>query len=160
MASSVNFENHIKRFIESMRGVQRVLYIGTDIDMKKYPVLAGLSWRCIYTASQDENLGEAFSLTNDRQIKSICSKDAYDKAGNKLDRKNPLLIYLNGYSSPDTESDDLDAEIERDENRSALRDTLGLLLKSELMVELTVVGYNPADERELSPKSSIRLLTH
>ena len=48
--------------------------------MKKYPVLAGLSWRCIYTASQDENLGEAFSLTNDRQIKSICSKDAYDKA--------------------------------------------------------------------------------
>ncbi len=34
MASSVNFENHIKRFIESMRGVQRVLYIGTDIDMK------------------------------------------------------------------------------------------------------------------------------
>ena len=93
MASSFNFENHIKRFIESMRGVQRVLYIGTDIDMKKYPVLAGLSWRCIYTASQDENLGEAFSLTNDRQIKSICSKDAYDKAGNKLARNNPLLIY-------------------------------------------------------------------
>ena len=159
MASSVNFENHIKRFVESMRGVQRVLYIGTDIDMKKYPVLAGLSWRCIYTASQDENLGEAFSLTNDRQIKSICSKDAYDKAGNKLDRKNPLLIYFNGYSSPDTESDDLDAEIERDENRSALRDTLGLLLKSELMVELTVVGYNPADERELSPKELYSLVT-
>ena len=37
VASQINFSNHIKRLKESMRGVQRILYIGTKIDLKEYP---------------------------------------------------------------------------------------------------------------------------
>ena len=158
MASQINFENHIKRFMESMRGIQRVLYVGTNINLKEYPALARLPWRCIYTTSKDESLAEVLSIANERQVKTVRAKNEYDKAGNKLDSKNPLLVYINGYNQQADDLDDLDAEIELESNRSGLCDSMGMVLKSELMVELTVVGYNPADSREISPKELYSLL--
>lgn len=157
MASQINFENHIKRFMESMRGMQRILYVGTKIDLNNYSALARLPWRCIYTTSSDESLAEVFSISNERQVKMISSKAEYDKAGNKLDSKNPLLIYINGYNLQDGESDDLVAEIERKNSRSSLCKSMGALLNSELMVELTIVGYNPADPKEISPEDLFSL---
>lgn len=158
MASQFNFENHIKRFMESMRGIQRVLYVGTNIDLKEYPALARLPWRCIYTTSKDESLAEVLSIANERQVKTVRAKSEYDRAGNKLDSKNPLLVYINGYTQQTDDLDDLDAEIELENNRSGLCNSMGMVLKSELMVELTVVGYNPADSREISPKELYSLL--
>lgn len=159
MASQINFENHVKRVMESMRGIQRILYVGTRIDMKEYPALARLPWRCIYTVSREENLAEVFSLVNERQVKTVRTKEEYDKAGNKLDNKNPLLVYINGYAPQVGNLDDLDAEMELESNRAALRDSLGMLLRSELMVELTVVGYDPANPKEISPKEMYTLLS-
>lgn len=158
VASQINFSNHIKRLKESMRGVQRILYIGTKIDLKEYPTLARLPWRCIFTTSMDDALAEVFAIANERQVKTIRTKEEYDKAGNKLDSKNPLLVYINGYKPQADELDDLDAEDELESNRIGLRNSLGMLLKSELMVELTIVGYNPADSKEISPRNLYSLL--
>lgn len=142
----------------SMQGMQKILYVGTKIDIKEYPVLAHLPWRCIFTTSSDENLAEVFSIVDERQVKSISTKDEYDKSGNKLDKKNPLLVFINGFDSRTEDPADLDAEVERDKNRNGLKDSLGIVLKSELMVELTIVGYNPTDSKEISPKELYYLL--
>ena len=40
--------------------------------------------------------------------------------------------------------------------KKALRNTLGLMLKSELMIELIIVGYDPNNEREISPEDLYR----
>lgn len=157
MASQINFENHIKRYLESMRGVQRVLYIGTKVDLKEHPTLARLPWRCIYTTSNDENLAELFSIPNERQVKTIRTIEEYNNAGNKLDCQNPLLVYINGFSFPADELDDPDVEEELESNQKGLCNSLAMLLKSELMVELTVVGYNPNDPCEVSPKDLFHL---
>lgn len=156
MASTINFENYVKRFRESMRGIQRILYIGTSIDMTKNPALAGLPWKCIYTSSTSESLAETLSQANERQIRLIRTIEDYDKATTKLDQHNPLLIYINGAEPQDAELEDLDAEFDRQENQKALRNTLGLMLKSELMIELIIVGYDPNNEREISPEDLYR----
>ena len=159
MASQINFDEHVKRLGESMFGVQRVLYVGTNIEMRDYPALSRLPWRCIYTTSKDESLAEVFSLVNKRQVKTISTKEEYDKAGNKLDSKNPLLVYINGYAHSDDESNDLDAEMEDEDNRKKLKDSLGVLLKSELMIELTIVGYNVDEHEEITPKELYSLFS-
>lgn len=150
MASTINFNNHIKRFSETMRGVQRILFVGTGCDMSQYPALAGKAWKCIYTTSQAANLAEAFSRV-DRQVRPIYTKVAYDRAGTKLDQKNPLLIYLNGYHDPQEADGNIELEMERRQDSQALRETLSMLIKSELLVELVIVGYEPANPTELQP---------
>lgn len=151
MASSINFNNYVKRFSEAMRGVQRILFVGTGYDISQYPALAGQAWKCIYTTSQAANFAEAFDR-KDRQVRPVSTIAAYNAANTKLDQKNPLLIYLNGIGTLDEDVDALELEAEQEENTKALQATLGMLLRSDLLVELVVVGYDPKNEKELRPK--------
>ena len=146
MISTINFENHINRFSETMRGVQRILFVGTE----NYPVLAGEKWKCIYTTNQSDRLADTFSRT-ERQVRPIYTKHEYDSARTKLDQNNPLLVFINGRASKENDDEDIDQEVERRENSKLLLKSMTSLLKSDLMVELVIVGYNPQDNGELSP---------
>lgn len=79
MISTINFENHINRFLETMRGVQRILFVGTGICIENYPVLAGEKWKCIYTTNQSDRLADTFSRA-ERQVRPIYTKHEYDSA--------------------------------------------------------------------------------
>ena len=107
MASTINFDNYIKRFCDTMRGVQRILFVGEGFDIRQYPALAAQAWKCIYTTNREAGFADAFSLA-DRQVRPIYTKKAYDAAGTKLDRKNPLCIYLKGCDAVDDDADDFD----------------------------------------------------
>lgn len=157
MASTINFDNYIKRFCDTMRGVQRILFVGEDFDIRQYPALAAQSWKCIYTTSREVGFADAFSLA-DRQVRPIYTKKAYDAAGTKLDRKNPLCIYLKGCDAVDDDADDFDLEFEREEDAKALKETLATLLKSDLLVELCIVGYNPFNQNDYSSRDFYSLV--
>lgn len=157
MASTINFDNYIKRFCDTMRGVQRILFVGEGFDIRQYPALAAQDWKCIYTTSRDAGFADAFSLA-DRQVRPIYTKKAYDAAATKLDRMNPLCVYLKGCDSFDNDPDDLDLEIEREEDAKALKETLATLLKSDLLVELCIIGYNPFNQNDYSSKDMYSLM--
>lgn len=157
LASGINFENHVKRFVSSMRGMQRILFVGTGCDINQCPVLASQAWKCIYTTNRSTKLADAFS-SKDRQVRPISTKADYDAASTKLDHKNPLLIYLNGFDNPDNDPNDIELEMEQEQNTEHLRKTLSVLLKSDLLVELVVVGYDPSNPHELSPKELVSLM--
>lgn len=150
MISTINFENHIKRFSETMRGVQRILFVGTGINIENYPVLASEKWKCIYTTNQSDRLSDTFSRA-DRQVRPVFTKSEYDSARTKLDQSNPLLVFINGRAAEEADDDDLDLKHERNENAKLLLKSMTSLLKSGLMVELVIVGYNPPNNNELSP---------
>ena len=150
MSHVIDFDNHIKVFNDSMRGMQRILLVGTNYDISKYPVLAHKKWKCIYTTNCSDRMADAFSEP-DRQVRPIYLLHDYNTSGTKLDQNNPLLIYLND-SENDVEDIDVDAEEDREQNIKGLRETLGTLLKSDVLVELVIVGYNPEDPREISSK--------
>lgn len=161
MISTINFENHINRFLETMRGVQRILFVGTGICIENYPVLAGEKWKCIYTTNQSDRLADTFSRA-ERQVRPIYTKHEYDSARTKLDQNNPLLVFINGRASKENDDEDIDQEVERRENSKLLLKSMTSLLKSDLMVELVIVGYNPQDNGELSPYdlyAELRLLS-
>lgn len=161
MISTINFENHINRFSETMRGVQRILFVGTGICIENYPVLAGEKWKCIYTTNQSDRLADTFSRA-ERQVRPIYTKHEYDSARTKLDQNNPLLVFINGRASKENDDEDIDQEVERRENSKLLLKSMTSLLKSDLMVELVIVGYNPQDNGELSPYdlyAELRLLS-
>lgn len=151
MASTINFDNYIKRFCDTMRGVQRILFVGEGFDIHQYPALASQAWKCIYTTSREVGFADAFSLA-DRQVRPIYTKKAYDAATTKLDRKNPLCIYLKGCDAVDDDADDFDLEFEREEDAKSLKETLATLLKSDLLVELCIVGYNPFNQNDYSSR--------
>lgn len=156
MASTINFDNYIKRFCDTMRGMQRILFVGEGFDIHQYPALTAQEWRCIYTTSREVAFADAFSLA-DRQVRPIYDKKSYDLAATKLDRKNPLCVYLNG-CGPLDDADDLDLELEREENARALKESLATLLRSDLLVELCIVGYNPHNKNDYLPKDLYSLL--
>lgn len=151
----------INRFLETMRGVQRILFVGTGICIENYPVLAGEKWKCIYTTNQSDRLADTFSRA-ERQVRPIYTKHEYDSARTKLDQNNPLLVFINGRASKENDDEDIDQEVERRENSKLLLKSMTSLLKSDLMVELVIVGYNPQDNGELSPYdlyAELRLLS-
>lgn len=157
MASTINFDNYIKRFCDTMRGVQRILFVGEDFNIHQYPALAAQAWKCIYTTSRDVGFADAFSLS-DRQVRPIYTYNEYATAATKLDKNNPLCIYLKGCSTVDEDLEDLDLEIEREENANALKASLAALLKSDLLVELCIVGYNPFNQNDYSSKDLYSLM--
>ena len=156
MSLAIDFDNHIKVFNESMRGMQRILLVGTNYDMSKYPALAHKKWKCIYSTNRSDKIADIFSEP-DRQVRPIYFLEEYNAAETKLDQNNPLLIYLND-SEDYSEDIDVDAEEDREQNIKGLRETLGTLLKSDVLVELVVVGYNPEDPREISSKDFYSLV--
>ncbi len=94
MISTINFENHINRFLETMRGVQRILFVGTGICIENYPVLAGEKWKCIYTTNQSDRLADTFSRA-ERQVRPIYTKHEYcvrqfDPV--KIHESDPMLV--------------------------------------------------------------------
>lgn len=150
MLSAINFDNHVKQMISTMRGAQRILFVGTGIKIENYPALAHAKWKCIYTTNMSEKFADAFNQM-DRQVRPIYTKLDYDRAERKLDQSNPLLVFINGAHIDKADEEDIDAEIESQENRKLLFSTITSLLSSNLMVELVVVGYDPRNESELSP---------
>ena len=84
-------------------------------------------------------------------MRPIYTKHEYDSARTKLDQNNPLLVFINGRASKENDDEDIDQEVERRENSKLLLKSMTSLLKSDLMVELVIVGYNPQDNGELSP---------
>ncbi|WP_160642024.1 MULTISPECIES: hypothetical protein [unclassified Neglectibacter] len=153
MATKINFYNHVKELDRTMRGMQRILYVGTNCDMLKAPTLCSKSWRCIYTASRSVNFPDAFSL-EDRQVRQITTKDAYDAAVavSVLDHGNPMIIQFNGTQDACDGTEDFKAALIRNKNRRELQETLAKILKANLMVELVVVGYDPYNRDEISPE--------
>lgn len=156
MASKINFKNHIQSFNETSRSAQRILFVGTDYDLKQFPNLTKYPWKCIFTTNTSQEVADSFSLP-DRQVRRISSKNEFDKATTKLDMKNPLLVFINGISSSVDNDDDIDLEIERLDNQDALRQAMASLLKSEIMAELVVIGYNPVYDNEIQPADLYRL---
>lgn len=95
-------------------------------------------------------------------MRPIYTKHEYDSARTKLDQNNPLLVFINGRASKENDDEDIDQEVERRENSKLLLKSMTSLLKSDLMVELVIVGYNPQDNGELSPYdlyAELRLLS-
>lgn len=157
MASDINFSNHVKKVNDTMLGMQRILYIGTNYDISKYPVLASQPWRCIYSANQSENLVDFFSR-EDRQVRLVCSKEAYDASAIKLDKLNPMVICLNVCTEIDgADIDSIEIEMLHDKERAYLQDTLERILKSVLTTELVIVGYDPDNYNEISPKQLVAI---
>ena len=68
--------NHVRELNRTMRGMQRILYVGTKYDVSKAPTLCSKSWRCIYTASRAVDFSDAFSREN-RQVRLGTTKDTY-----------------------------------------------------------------------------------
>ncbi len=157
MISTVNFHNHINQFIDSIRGSQRILFVGTGVNIEDYPEIANLRWRCIYTTNQAENFADAFSK-DDRQVCSVYTKNEYDKLDTKMNWNNPPLIFLNGRPVAEGEENDIFAGLERDDNRDYLLESMAYLLKSSTMVELVVIGYDPENDSELPLKEFLKKL--
>ena len=154
MASAVNFSNHVKSMISTMPGMQRILYVGTDIDIADYPALIQSGWRCIFTAQKAADFADAFSI-KDRQVRQILSADEYEAEVTKLDRGNPMLVFINGLDAAlgDTEvDDDIEAFLAQGAERESLIAKLEKLLSSGLMVELVMVGYDPDNNEDITPK--------
>lgn len=147
MLSTINFDNHVKQLMNTMRGAHRILFVGTGINIENYPALAHAKWKCIYTTNMSEQIADAFNQT-DRQVRPIYTKSDYDQAERKLDHNNPLLVFINGAHVNKPDEDDIDATIEWKQNRESLFYTIASLLSSNLMVELVVVGYNLKNENE------------
>lgn len=159
MSSAVNFVNHVKTLNETMSGMQRILYVGTDYDISKYPGMARKPWRCIYTANQSTDFANAFTIESGRQVRVISAKATYDAASTKLDQNNPMVIYLNGAPATCNGQEDIGVQIARNIERVALRETLTKILKSGLMVELVMVGYDPNNANEISPSELANIVS-
>ena len=152
MASTINFAKHVKKFSETMRSMQRILYVGTKYNLQDFPALAAKSWRCIYTANRSSSFADLF-CNPQRQARVITNISGYRQEATILDSANPMVIYLNGRSDPEDHPDDLAAIIEQGKQRDALIGTLRRILKSVSMVELIIVGYDPNNEDEIRPQT-------
>lgn len=159
MASKINFNNHARELNRTMRGMQRILYVGTKYDISKVPILCSKSWRCIYTSSRAVNFSDAFSLEN-RQVRLITTKEAYEAAVtvSVLDRNNPMIIQFNGTQGAEDGAEDFKSKLAWRKERKALQKTLERLLKANLMVELIVIGYDPYSPDEISPEDLADML--
>lgn len=155
--STIDFRDYMNNFHDTMRGAQRLLWVGEGYNIHQYPSLTGQAWKCIYTTSHEISFIDAFSLA-ERQVRPIYSKKEYDLQETKLDRNNPLCIYLNGCSVFEDDIDDIDLQIEREEDAKALRESLTTMLRSDLLVELIIVGYNPNNPNDLSSKELYSLM--
>lgn len=145
MASTINFNNHIRQFNDTMRGMARILYVGAGYDLSTHRILASKPWRRIYTTSLDPELSQYFSR-DDRQVRAIYDIASLRCVNTVLDRKNPLLVFL----SPGCEEPtDIRQKLERQNNRLALCATLDQIMNTDL-VNLIIVGYNPSLPGELS----------
>lgn len=160
MATNINFSNHVRDLNRTMRGMQRILYVGTKYDVSKAPVLCSKGWRCIYTASRAVNFSDAFSREN-RQVRLVTTKDAYETAAavSVLDRSNPMIIQFNGTQGAEECMEDFKSKLAWRKERRALQETLKKLLKSNLMVELVVIGYDPCSQDEISPEELADILS-
>ena len=156
MASTINFANHVKQLINTMRGMQRILYVGTDYRMEDYPALANLAWRCIFTSNQDPAFADIFNR-EDRQVRNIKTIAEYEREDTILDINNPMIVYLNGFTAESDDKDDIDLELEQEENREDLLEALKKLLTSGLTVDLLMVGYNPENKKEITPKELAKM---
>ena len=151
MPSTINFENHVKQLRNTMRGMQRILYVGTDFDIAKYPSLALMRWRCIYTTSQSVDEASSFSR-EDRSVRVIGTEAHFTNEATKLDNNNPMLIFINGLPNDDEQGrDTLELESEMREASNFLHRTLWDFLNSVPMSELVIVGYDPNNRNDLSP---------
>lgn len=159
MATKINFNNHVKELDRTMRGMQRILYVGTKYDISKAPTLCSKGWRCIYTASRAEDFSDTFSREN-RQIRLITTKQTYEAAAtvSVLDRSNPMIIQFNGAQVSEGGMEDFKMRLAWNRERKALLETLAKLLKSNLMVELVVIGYDPKNPDEISPEDLAGIL--
>jgi len=159
MATNINFNNHIRELNRTMRGMQRILYVGTKYDISKAPTMCAKSWRCIYTASRSVNFSDAFSREN-RQVRLVTTKDAYETAAavSVLDRSNPMIIQFNGTQGAADDIEDFKSKLAWRKERKALQETLAKLLKANLMVELVVVGYDPYSQDEILPEDLADIL--
>lgn len=156
MASTINFTDHVNQIINTMRGMQRILYVGTDCKMENYPALANMAWRCIFTSSQEPTFADMFNR-EDRQVRNIKTISEYKKEDTILDIGNPMIVYFNGFTGENGEQDDIDLELEQEENREALLEALKKLLTSGLTVDLLMVGYDPDSEKEITPKELAKM---
>lgn len=159
MATNINFNNHVRELNRTMRGMQRILYVGTKYDVSKAPTLCSKSWRCIYTASRAVDFSDAFSREN-RQVRLVTTKDTYEAAAavSVLDHCNPMIIQFNGTEDAEDDMEDFKSRLAWRKERKALQKTLEKLLKANLMVELVVVGYDPYSQDEISPEDLADIL--
>lgn len=153
MASTVNFNNHVKQFNDSMRGMARILYVGKNYDLSANRVLASKPWRRIYTTSMDQELYQFFSR-EDRQVNVIHDFLSFRSSKTELDQRNPLLIFLNSVSG---DSEDVKQKLYQKENRQKLCSTLRQIMRADL-VSLVIIGYDPSAPGELSTEELAAIL--